>query len=157
MSKTKELSIDSTLWVDALKIVDLKDVALSKLNVKSGEYDNKYDLTDYTIEYNGGGFWLAISDLKGYFSFNNGTGYLELIFESNEQETMYDKVWKSIVHAIGRSGLVKDNKKVRLHSNDLPVNREFLINKLIIVVKSVVELSGAFYPQISLTYSSYDV
>ena len=35
MSKTKELSIDSTLWVDALKIVDLKDVVLSKLNVKS--------------------------------------------------------------------------------------------------------------------------
>ena len=39
MSKTKELSIDSTLWVDALDIVDLKDVVLSKLNVKSGEYD----------------------------------------------------------------------------------------------------------------------
>ena len=149
MSKTKELSIDSTLWVDALKSVDLKDVVLSKLNVKSGEYDVKYDLTDYVIEYNGGGFWLAISYLKGYFSFNNGTGYLELLFESNEQETMYDKVWKRIVHAIGRSGLVKDNKKVRLHSNHLPVNREFLINKLIIVVKSVVEWSGAFYPQIS--------
>ena len=157
MSKTKELSIDSTLWVDALEIVDLKDVVLSKLNVKSEEYDDKYDLTDYVIEYNGGGFWLAISNLKGYFSFNNGTGYLELLFESNEQETMYDKVWKKIVHTIGRSGLVKDNKKVRLHSNDLPVNREFLINKLIIVVKSVVEWSGAFYPQISLNYCSYDV
>ena len=157
MSKTKELSIDSTLWVDALKIVDLKDVVLSKLNVKSGEYNDKYDLRDYVIEYNGGGFWLVISDLKGYFSFNNGTGYLELLFESNEQETMYDKVWKRIVHAIGRSGLVKDNKKVRLHSNDLPVNCEFLINKLIIVVKSVVEWSGAFYPQISLSYCSYDV
>ena len=90
MSKTKELSIDSTLWVDALEIVDLEDVVLSKLNVKSGEYDDKYDLTDYVIEYNGGGVWLAISDLKGYFSFNKGTGYLELLFESNEQETMYD-------------------------------------------------------------------
>ena len=157
MSKTKELSIDSTLWVDALEIVDLKDVVLSKLNVKSEEYDDKYDLTDYVIKYNGGGFWLAISDLKDYFSFNNDTAYLELLFESNEQETMYDKVWKKIVHAIGRSGLVKDNKKVRLHSNDLPVNREFLISKLIIVVKSVVEWSGAFYPQISLNYCSYDV
>ena len=157
MSKTKELSIDSTLWVNALKIVDLKDVVLSKLNIKSGEYDDKYDLTDYIIEYNGGGFWLAISDLKGYFNFNNGTGYLELLFESNEQETMYDKEWKKIVHAVGRSGLVKDNKKVRLHSNDLRVNREFLINKLIIIVKSVVEWSGAFYPQISLNYCSYDV
>ena len=157
MSKTKELSIDSTLWVDALEIVDLKDVVLCKLNVKSEESDDEYDLTDYVIEYNGRGFWLTISDLNGYFSFNNGTGYLELLFESNEQETMYHKVWKKIVHAIGRSGLVKDNKKLRLHSNDLSVNREFLINKIIIVVKSVVEWSGAFYPQISLNYCSYDV
>ena len=94
MSKTKELSIGSTLWVDALEIVDLKDVVLSKLNVKSGEYDDKYDVTDYVIEYNGGGLWLSISDLKDYFSFNNGTGYLELLLESNEQETMYDKMWK---------------------------------------------------------------
>ena len=87
--------------------------------------------------------------MKGYFSFNNGTGYLELLFESNEQETMYDKVWKRIVHAIGRSGLVEDNND----SNDFPVNREFLINELIIVVKSVVEWSGSFY----LNYCSYDV
>ena len=154
MSKTKELSIDSTLWVDTLKTVDLKDVVLNKLNVKSGEYDDKYDLTDYVIEYNGGGFWLAVSDLKGYFSFNNGTGYLGLLFESNEQETMYNKVWKGLFMLLD---VVKDNKKVRLHSNDLPVNREFLINKLIIAVKSVVEWSGAFYPQISLNYCSYDV
>ena len=67
------------------------------------------------------------------------------------------KCGKRIVHAIRRSGLVKDNKKVRLHSNDLPVNCEFLINKLIIVVKSVVEWSGTFYPQISLNYCSYDL
>ena len=157
MSKTKELSIDSMLWVDALEIVGLKDVVLNKLNVKSGEYDDKYDLTDYVIEYNSSGFWLAISDLKDYFSFNNGTGYLELLFESNEQETIYDKVWKRIAHAIGSSGLVKDNKKVRLHSDDLPVNREFLINKQIIAVKSVVEWSGVFFPQTSLNYCSYDV
>ena len=95
--------------------------------------------------------------MKGYFSFNNDTGYLELLFDSNEQETMYDKVWKRIIHAIGRSGLVKDNKRVRLHSNDLSVNRELLVNKLIIVVKSVVEWSGAFYLQISLNCCNYDV
>ena len=95
--------------------------------------------------------------MKGYFSFNNGTGYLELLFGSNEQETMYDKVWEKIVHAIGRSGLVKGNKKVRLHSNDLPVDCKFLINKLIIVVKSVVEWSGAFYPQRMLEYDRIDV
>ena len=56
MSKTKELRIDSTLWVDALEVADLKDVVLSKLNVKSGEYEDKYDLTDYVIECNVGDF-----------------------------------------------------------------------------------------------------
>ena len=49
MSKTKELSIHSTLWVDAVEIVDLKNVVLSKLNVQGGEYDAKYDLRDYIM------------------------------------------------------------------------------------------------------------
>ena len=56
MSKTKELSIHSILWVDAVEIVDLKDVVLNKLNVHGGEYNAKYGLRNYIIEYNGGGF-----------------------------------------------------------------------------------------------------
>ena len=91
MTKTKELSIHSTLWVEAVEIVGLKEVVLDKSNVQSGGYDAKYDLRDYVIEYNNGGFWLNICDLKGYFKIINGVGYLDLLFGSDEQETMYDK------------------------------------------------------------------
>ena len=78
MGKTKELSIRSTLWIKAVKVIDLGYVVLDKLNVQDGEYDVKYDLKDYVIKYNGGGFWLTISDLKGYFRIINGVSYLDL-------------------------------------------------------------------------------
>ena len=94
MSKTKELSIHSTLWVDAVETVELKNVALDKLSMQDGEYDAKYNLKDCVIEYNGGGFWLTISDLKGYFTIVNGVGFLELIFKNNEQKRIYDKIWQ---------------------------------------------------------------
>ena len=84
MSKTKELSINSTLWANAIEIVELKNVAFDKLSMQDGEYDAKYNLKNYAIEYNGGGFCLTISDLKGYFTIVNGVGFLELIFKNNE-------------------------------------------------------------------------
>ena len=56
MSKTKELSISNTLWVDALGVVELKNVVLDELTVQEGEYDAEYGFKDYVIEYNGGGF-----------------------------------------------------------------------------------------------------
>ena len=94
MSKTKELSIHGTLWVEAVEVVGLEDVVLDKLNVQDGEYDAKYDLKDYVIEYSGGGFWLTISNLKGYFRIINGVGYLDLLFGSDEQRVMLIKCGK---------------------------------------------------------------
>ena len=79
MNKTKELNIDSTLWVDAVEVVDLKSLVLDKINIVNIEYDVKYGFKDYVIEYNKGGFWLTISELKGYFKIVNGVGYLELL------------------------------------------------------------------------------
>ena len=46
MSKTKKLSIHSSLWVDAIEIVSLSDVVLNKVSVRA-EYDAKYDFADY--------------------------------------------------------------------------------------------------------------
>ena len=87
MSKTKELSIDSTLWVDAVEVVELKNLVLDKIKVLNIEYDVKCGFKDYVIEYNGSGFWLTISELKGYFKIIDGVGYLELLL-SDEQEVM---------------------------------------------------------------------
>ena len=71
------------MWVDAKEVVELKNLVLDKINVVNIEYDVKYGFKDYVIEYNGGGFWLSISELKGYFKDIDGIGYLELLL-SNE-------------------------------------------------------------------------
>ena len=148
MSKTKELSIDSSLWVDAKEVIEPKNLVLDKINIVNIEYDVKYGFKDYVIEYNGGGFWLTISELKGYFKIIDGVGYLELLL-SDQQEVMYDKVWKTIANDAGRSNaFVKDTKKFIVYDNDLPIDREFVINKITIVIKSVIEWKGVFYPQI---------
>ena len=70
ISEIKKLSIDSTLWAKPTEIVLLDDIDLNKLSIK-GKYISKHDLIDYTVRYDGDGFWLTINDLEGYFDFNN--------------------------------------------------------------------------------------
>ena len=64
MSEIKKLTIHNKLWPKPIEIVELDDVILNKLSVK-GKYIFKYDLIDYAIKYDGGGFWLYIDDLEG--------------------------------------------------------------------------------------------
>ena len=62
ISEIKKLSIDSTLWPKPTEIVLLDDIGLNKLSIK-GKYISKYDLIDYTVRYDCGGFWLSINDI----------------------------------------------------------------------------------------------
>ena len=145
MTKTKEISIDSTLWTDPVEIIGLKNLVLDKINIVNIEHDVKYGFKDYSIEYNKGGFWLTVSELKGYLKINDGVGYLELLL-SDQQEAMYNEVWKTVTNDAGRKNiLVKDAKKFIVYDDDLPIDREFVINKITIVIKSVVEWKGVFY------------
>ena len=143
------------MWKDATELVNLRDFISSKLTIRT-QYSAKYYLTNYYVEYNGGGFWLVIDDLKGYFDFSNGVSYLNLIFKSEEQKTQYDRLWEEIVSISGSGGLIKDSAKIRLNSDELPLGREIKINTVTIVVTMVVEKDNKFYPQISLNYCSYD-
>ena len=92
ISEIKKLSIDSTLWAKPTEIVLHNDIDLNKLSTK-GKYISKYDLIDYTVRYDGGGFWLRINDLEGCFDFNNNIGFLELIFKDESQESLFDEIW----------------------------------------------------------------
>ena len=74
-----------------------------------GKYIPNYDLIDYTIKYDSGGFWLYVNDYEGYFNFNNGIGFLEIMFKDAEQERLYDKIWKQIIDNVNNGGgLLKD-------------------------------------------------
>ena len=132
------LSINSTLWAKPTEIILLDDIDLNKLSIK-GKYISKYDLIDYAVRYNGGGFWLSINDLEGYFHFNNNIGFLELIFKNESQESLYDKIWDQVINNEDNK-IIKDNKKTRLNSDDLPSGNKFKISTITIVIKSIVIL-----------------
>ena len=108
MSEIKKLTIHGTLWAKPIEIVELDDIISNKLSVKS-KYFLKNNLTDYTIKHDGGGFWLYIYDLEGYFNFNNGIGFLEIMFKDAEQERLYEKIWEQIIDNVNNGGwLLKD-------------------------------------------------
>ena len=156
MSEIKKLSLHSTLWEDPTEIVGINDVVLSKLNVK-GKYVLKNDLTDYAIKYDGDGFWLFIDDLEGYFEFDNGIGFLQIIFKDAEQERSYDRIWDQIIDNIGNNKTIKNIKKIRLNSDDLPLGLKFEIKNITVVIKAVVKKNVVYYPQISLNNCTYKV
>ena len=134
MCEIKKLSIYSMLWEDPIEIVGINDVVLNKLNVKG-----KYDLTDYAIKYDGGSFWLYIDDLEGCFKFDNGIGFLQIIFKDAGQERLYDRIWNQIIDNIDNNETIKDIKKIRLNSDELPLGLKFEIKNITIVIKAVVK------------------
>ena len=157
MSEIKKLTIHSTLWAKPIEIVELDDVILNKLSVKS-KYILKYDLIHYAIKYDGGGFWLYTDDLEGYFNFNNVIEYSEIMFKDAEQEKLYNKIWDQIIDNVDNNGgILKNIKKIRLHGDELPLGYKFKINNITIVIKVVVKKDNVYYRQISLNNCTYEV
>ena len=153
ISEIKKLSIDSTLWAKPTEIVLLDYIDLNKLSTK-GKYISKYDLIDYTIKYDGGGFWLTINDIEGYFDFNNNIGFLEKIFKNESQGSLYNKIWDRIINNEDDK-TIKDSKKIRLNSDDLPSGNKFKINTITIVIRAIIKKDNNYYPQISLNICTY--
>ena len=137
------------------KIVLLDDIDLNNLTTK-GKYISKYDLIDYTIKYVGGGFWLTINDIVGYFDFSNNIGFLEIIFGNESQESLYNKIWDRIINNEDDK-TIKDSKKIRLNSDDLLSGNKFKINIITIVIKAIIKKDDKYYPQISLNNCMYKV
>ena len=137
ISQIKKLSIDSTLWIKPTEIILLDDINLNKLSAK-GKYISKYDLIDYTVRHDGGGLWLSINDVEGYFDFNNNIGFLGLIFKDENQESLYDKIWDRAINNEDNK-VIKDSEKIRLNRDDLLSGNKFKISTITIVIKSIVK------------------
>ena len=159
MTKTKELTINSTLWKEAKEVAELENLKYDEIEIVDIEHDTKNNFKDYVVEYNGGGFHLAFNNLKGHFRIRNINGYgsLKLLFDKQQKE-LYNKTWVNIANNIKRKDSpVKYTKEFTVYENNLPLDKDFKINKIIIVIKSVLEHNGILYPQISLNYCSYEV
>ena len=160
MSENRELKIDSTLWATPTKLVNLLDFIPNKLSVQT-QSNAKSSINVHYVEYDNGGFYLVIDNLKGYFDFSNNTGYLNMLFVNNDQQMRYNQVWKEILkllNGVNEKSELKPDTEIRLFSiDDLPVAYVFKIHSMTIVVRSVVEKDNKFYPQISLNHCSYEV
>ena len=74
----KELKIDSTLWTDPKRIINLLDFDPKKLGIytelNSISNTHTHLIEVYEVRYDDGGFYLVIDDIKGYFNIDDNVG-----------------------------------------------------------------------------------
>ena len=158
MDKVKESKIDSTLWATSSKLVNLFDFKPDKISVET-ESNTKNDVKVHHVKYEGGGFYLVIDNLEGYFDFNHNVGYLNMLLVTNDQQNKYCQVWKETLKIInGGHGELISSKEIRLFAiDDLTIGHVFKIHSTTIVIRSLIEKNNKFYPEILLNHCSYEI
>ena len=73
MNKVRELKTDSTLWATPAKKVNLLDFKPEKLSIETESNTNNC-IKIHNVRYKNGGFYLAIDNIRGYFTFSNNLG-----------------------------------------------------------------------------------
>ena len=157
--RIKELKIDSTLWADPKRIINLLDFDPKKLgiytelNSTSNTPDaSSNDLIEvYEVRYDDGGFYLVIDDIKGYFNIDDNVGSILNLILADDQKNKYHQVWKEIFKKIndGNGELIL-HEKIRLIDSNFPIEKIFKIHSITIVIKSLIEKDNKFYLELAL-------
>ena len=152
MNKVRVLKIDSTLWVTPARLINLLCFKPEKLSIKTESNANN-DVKVHNVRYENGGFYLTISNLKGYFNFSNNFGTLTMLFNDINQQNKYYQVWRDIFKIInGGHGELKLHEKIRLYYNDLPIKQVFKVHSITVVIKSLIEKNNTFYLELSINH-----
>ena len=92
--RIKELKIDSTLWTDSKRIINLLDFDPKKLgiytelnSISNTPDASSKDLIDiHQVRCEDGGFYLTIDNIKGYFKLeDNINGILDVILTDDQK------------------------------------------------------------------------
>ena len=112
----------------------------------------------YENIYSANPMYLMIGKLTGHIEENNGNKYL--VFNSSDENKKvlkkHAELWDGIKNKIknindGEWKYGKDLTKIKLDTNDdLPLNKPLNLHMLTIIVRSVFEDEGKFYPQVYL-------
>ena len=100
----KELKIDSTLWTDPKRIINLLDFDPKKLGIYTelNSISNTPDVSSkdlievYEVRYDDGGSYLVTDDIKGYFNIGDNIGSILSMTLTDDQKNKYHQVWKEI-------------------------------------------------------------
>ena len=121
--RTKELTINSTLWTDPKRIINLHDFDPKKLSIDTelNSISNTPDASSkdlievYEVRYDNGGFYLVIDDIKGYFNIDDNVGSILNFILTDDQKNKYHQVGKEIFNKVndGNGELIL-HKKIRL-------------------------------------------
>ena len=102
---------------------------------------------------------LFISELDGFIDEKNGNKYLNITLTDSNNDALikYAEVWNGIKNQIKKinndsvAEYDKDYMKNKFDSDDnLPLNKVVKFHAVIIIIRSVFERDGKYYPQIFL-------
>ena len=138
-----------------IKNVDLNLLKIDKKSYKSIGYITAKD-SDYVKIISVKSLYFIINEADGYIEEINGNKDLTLIYTDKNEEvlTKYtklrDKIKNSIEKINNKSGEYgKDFMKIKFNSDDsLPLNKTLKLHNMTIMVQSVFEEYGKYYPQV---------
>ena len=121
-----------------------------KISIET-ENNTNNNIKVHNIRYENGGFYLTISNLRGYLNFNNNRGILTMLFDDINKQNKYYQVWKDIFKIVNRGqGKLKLHEKIKLYDSDLPIKQVFKIHSITVVIQSLIEKNNKFYLELSL-------
>ena len=157
--RIKELKIDSTLWADPKRIINLLDFDPKKINIytelnsisNTPDASSKDLIEVYEVRYDNGGFYLVIDDIKGYFNIDDNAGSILNLILTDDQKNKYHQVWKEIFKKVNdENGELILHEKIRLIDSNFPIEKIFKIHSLTIVIRSIIEKDNKFYLELAL-------
>ena len=161
----KELKMDSTLWTDPKRIINLLDFDPKKLSIhtevnsisNTPNASSKDLIEVYEVRYDDGGFYLVIDDMKGYFNVDDNVGSILNMILTDDQKNKYHQVWKEIFKYINDgNGELLLHEKIRLIDSNFPIEKIFKIHSITIVIKSLIEKDNKFHLELALNRCSFE-
>ena len=122
--------------------------------------------SDYVKIKNVNPLYLIISEVDGHFEEKNGNKYLILDSTNKNKKvlTKYTELWvgtKNEIETINGSKVGeygKDFMKIKFDTDDnLPLNKTLKLHNMTIIIRSVFEEDGKYYPQVFLDECLYEL
>ena len=149
----KELKVDSTLWTDPKRIINLLYFDPKKLSIYTELNDisntpdaSSKDLIEvYEVRYDDGGLYLVI------------VGIILSIILADDQNNKYHQVWKEIFKNVNDgNGELMLHEQIRLIDSNFPIEKIFKIHSITTVIKSLIEKDNKFYLELALNRCLYE-
>ena len=157
-------------------MINIKDFDASQIKIDKKSYKNIgiyyigyitiKRISDYENINSGNPLYLIIGDVDGCIEENNGNKYLTFASTDKNKKLLgkYAKLWDEIKYRIQTINVdkngeyKKDYMKIKLNSDDdLPLNKTIGVHMLTIIVRSVFEGDGKYYPQVFLDECLYEI